>query len=305
MENTVSINKNKENTLEFSLTVEGLSGGEDLDVRLNIQTNRCDYVFKAIKDIQDKYKVTIPVMPELEKTMYPCRLEVITQDGYYFNAMNGNINVVTDANITGQPASHTPSSVVNKPTASIPTPPEEQVEDEEDIEIEITSSPDKKTSSSIADMTRKFINDRKAKDDLNEKQDKPKSSVGIKEESTKNIKPIKEDVKEEKAKPIEQKATKEDSNIRSVLDAAKKVISEHKASIKDTPKEPKKEAEQDDKKVVSESKKKDVVEPVETKEEKPSNDNDVKIKAILGEAGHQSAPKTKSPLIKKKSRTKG
>jgi hypothetical protein len=88
----VSINNNKENILEFDLSVEGIPS-KDINAKLVIHANEMELGFQCIKKEGDKWTVTLPALPILERTAYPFHFDIIA-DGYHFEPMKGTINVV-------------------------------------------------------------------------------------------------------------------------------------------------------------------------------------------------------------------
>lgn len=92
MENIVSINNTKPNTLEFDVTCEGLET-KGMKVRFCIKAKGMDLQFAAKKAKGDSWGVKLPVLPMLDKTAYNFHIEVIS-DGYYFEVLKGTVNVV-------------------------------------------------------------------------------------------------------------------------------------------------------------------------------------------------------------------
>lgn len=88
----VTITNKKKNELEFEIEVEGLTV-EPSDIRFVIETSEMDYAFKCSKKKGNTCTVSIPALSQLEKTMYPFRIEVVI-DGYHFTPMKGQVNVV-------------------------------------------------------------------------------------------------------------------------------------------------------------------------------------------------------------------
>jgi len=88
----VSINNNKENVLEFDLSVEGIDT-KDIDAKLVIHANEMELGFQCIKKEGNKWTVTLPALPILERTAYPYHFDIVA-DGYHFEPMKGTINVV-------------------------------------------------------------------------------------------------------------------------------------------------------------------------------------------------------------------
>lgn len=119
MTDTVSINNTKENTLEFDLSLQGISPA-DMEVRFVVEAVGMELAFKCIKQENGKWKVDLPILPILEKTMYQFHFSVIA-DGYYFEPLRGNINVVGSAELyVSQP----------KNVKLLPTEPVEEITDD-------------------------------------------------------------------------------------------------------------------------------------------------------------------------------
>lgn len=127
----VSINQQKENTLQFNVTIEGTEASDAI-VRLAIDLNDGSLLsFVCIRLEGNNYEARIPVLSHIARTAYPCYIEVIT-NGYYFKAMKGVVNITGSATITAQP-----TSTVNT-TKSV---------DEEDKDAENTEDKEAKTES--------------------------------------------------------------------------------------------------------------------------------------------------------------
>lgn len=88
----ISINNNKEQILEFTLSIEGLDT-KDMNTRLVIHANNMELGFQAINKEGNNWIVKLPPLPILERTAYPYHLDIIA-DGYHFEPMKGTINVV-------------------------------------------------------------------------------------------------------------------------------------------------------------------------------------------------------------------
>lgn len=118
MDNMININNTKANTLEFEMTIEG-ANASDVDCHFVISAKDQDFRFKAIKEDDNHWKVTIPAMPYLERTTYNCYTEVVTE-GQYFKPMDGNVNVVGSADIyISTPANKTVESDIKKKKVAI------------------------------------------------------------------------------------------------------------------------------------------------------------------------------------------
>lgn len=109
MDNVITINNTKKNTLEFDVSIQGLDT-KDVDVKFVIKTKGMDLAFAAKHDKGDTWSVTIPELPMVEKTTYKCHVCVVA-DGYYFEPMKGTVNIVgsheiyttTPKNVTLEP----------------------------------------------------------------------------------------------------------------------------------------------------------------------------------------------------------
>ncbi len=101
-EHIVSINQQKENILQFHVSIEG-TDADDAIVRLVVDLhNGMMLVFPCVNLSGEEYEARIPALTHIERTAYPCFIEVIT-NGYYFKAMKGVVNVTSSATITAQP----------------------------------------------------------------------------------------------------------------------------------------------------------------------------------------------------------
>lgn len=104
-EEIVSINNLKENILQFELTVEGLST-KDFDAKFVIHSSDMEMAFPCKKGDDNKWTVTLPPLPMLERTAYPFHLQVVAE-GFQFRPMRGAVNVV------GSPEVYAPAGVKN------------------------------------------------------------------------------------------------------------------------------------------------------------------------------------------------
>ncbi len=110
----VSINNNKENILEFDLSIEGINP-KDINAKLVIRANEMDLGFQCVRKEGNKWNVTLPALPILERTAYPFRFDIIA-DGYHFEPMKGTINVVGSHDLyVTTPKNPTVSSPEKKP----------------------------------------------------------------------------------------------------------------------------------------------------------------------------------------------
>lgn len=112
----VSINQQKENIIQFHVSIEG-TDSDDATVRLVVDLhNGMMLTFPCVKLSGEEYEARIPALTHIERTAYPCFIEVIT-NGYYFKAMKGVMNVTGSATITAQPTTtFNKTSSESKPT---------------------------------------------------------------------------------------------------------------------------------------------------------------------------------------------
>jgi len=99
MENVVSINHTKDNSIEFDLSTEGV-GTDTMTVRMIIKMKGISLCFDAKKKAKkgDTWTVKIPPLSMVEKTVYNFSIEV-QSDGYVFTPMEGLLNVNGDAKL--------------------------------------------------------------------------------------------------------------------------------------------------------------------------------------------------------------
>lgn len=113
-EEIVSINNLKENLLEFELTVKGLTE-ENFDTKFVIHSADMEMAFPCKKGENNKWSVTLPPLPMLERTAYPFHLQVVAE-GFQFRPLRGSVNIV------GSPEVYASASVTSKKIES-PTKP--------------------------------------------------------------------------------------------------------------------------------------------------------------------------------------
>jgi hypothetical protein len=179
MENVVSINHTKENIIEFDISIEGIET-KDISVRFIIDAKNMNIGFDAKKKKGDTWTVKIPAITVLEKTAYNFKIEVIA-DGYYFQPMDGVINVVGSAELY---------STVPK---NITIEPKNKKEDKKDKKTKVT----KENTYIKKTKNREKSIEQLADEILNENTITKKPIIKEKEKST-----IKENDKEEKIKNI-------------------------------------------------------------------------------------------------------
>lgn len=110
MDNVVSINNTKENTLELDVSVQGLDT-EDIRVWFGVRANGMDISFDCKREGEgDKWTCVVPPLPFLERTAYPCSVCIVA-DGYYFEPLSGTLNVVGSAEVY----STAPKNITIKP----------------------------------------------------------------------------------------------------------------------------------------------------------------------------------------------
>ncbi len=116
-ENIIALANKKKNEIEFEMEVEGLTVAPS-DIRFIIETDVMEYAFKCSKKKGKLYKVTIPPLPQLEKTLYPFKIEAVI-DGYHFTPMTGQVNVAGAFDVYVSDAKNTtvapPKKVTKKP----------------------------------------------------------------------------------------------------------------------------------------------------------------------------------------------
>lgn len=221
MENVVTINNTKKNVLEFDMSIQGLDA-KDVDVKFVIKTKNMDLAFKAKHDSGDKWSVTIPELPMVERTAYKCCI-VVVADGFFFEPMKGTVNVVGSheiysskpKNVTLEPEEGSKKKVEKK------TPPKKTEVKE--------SLPLRAREKTIEQLARELMSQHKedtAKKPIEEAKEKsvPK---------TPDIVSAKEPTKEVTAKPVEEKkvlkesapkpTTSADENARKVIEVLESV----------------------------------------------------------------------------------
>lgn len=92
MDNLVSINHTKENTLKFNLSIEGINPS-DIVAKFVIHGENMELGFTAERATGDEWTILIPALPVLERTAYPFHFDVVA-DGYHFEPLRGTVNVV-------------------------------------------------------------------------------------------------------------------------------------------------------------------------------------------------------------------
>lgn len=156
MDNIITITNVRENNLEFDLSVTGVDDSNAV-ARFVIRTEKVNFAFPCGRN-GSKWEVNIPAMPQLERTMYPFSIEFIA-DGYFFEPMVGQVNVVGTADIyittpknpTVQPPQPEPTGrpVPEPVVAVVPVPSETTTEGKKPLTTKqlITSAISDQTSS--------------------------------------------------------------------------------------------------------------------------------------------------------------
>ena len=111
MDNVVTINNQKTNTLELDVSVQGLNTN-DVRVWLSVSTENMDLQFECRRESGDKWVVDVPPLPFINRTAYPCSVRIIA-DGYFFEPLNGTMNVIGNAEVY----SSTPANITLAPKA--------------------------------------------------------------------------------------------------------------------------------------------------------------------------------------------
>jgi hypothetical protein len=183
-EHIISINQQKENTVQFQVSIEG-TDASDITVRLVMDLNNGTLImFPCVKINGSEYEARIPVLSHIERTAYPCYIEVLT-NGYYFKAMKGVINVMGSATITAQP-----TAVMPKKSPESTKDKEEKDADQKEEGFDVLKT--KPTLPSLGVSGVKELAERAVRD-------------AIASTKSKTVKPV---VKEEKSTKEETKAEK-------------------------------------------------------------------------------------------------
>lgn len=122
MDNVVTINNQKTNTLELDVSVQGLNT-TDIRVWLCVAAEGMELCFECNREGHgEKWVVIVPPLPFITRTAYPCSVKIVA-DGYYFEPLNGTMNVIGSAEVY----SSTPQNVELKPSDKTKTAEEEKV----------------------------------------------------------------------------------------------------------------------------------------------------------------------------------
>jgi hypothetical protein len=132
MDNVVTINNTKTNVLELDVSVQGIDTA-DIRVWLSVLAEGIELCFECTREgYGEKWVVTVPPLPFITRTAYPCAVKIVA-DGYYFEPLNGTMNVTGNAEVY----STTPQNIELKPADS----EEKKEEKEEKVEEKITALP--------------------------------------------------------------------------------------------------------------------------------------------------------------------
>lgn len=93
----ITLSKFKANTFEFELETDGIAMNE-ADVSFIIESSAMNLMFEANHLDGRKWEVVVPPLPILKKTMYPFKITLATE-GYFFEPMNGSVNVVGEGSV--------------------------------------------------------------------------------------------------------------------------------------------------------------------------------------------------------------
>jgi len=149
MDNVITITNVRKNDLDFDLSIEGIEDA-NAKVRFVIKTDKVDFAFPCTRD-GAKWSVEIPEMVQLERTMYPFCIEVVCE-GYFFEPMKGQVNVVGSADIYASTPTNT-AIVPPKPKNIVPAP---------------TVRPQEESIAAIAERMMKKMNKEKKKEPVKE-----------------------------------------------------------------------------------------------------------------------------------------
>ena len=315
MDNVVTVTNTKENILEFELTVQGLSA-KKVEAKFIIKAKGMEFAFPCESGEGNKWSVTIPPMPQLERTAYNCCISVVA-DGYYFEPMTGTVNVVgTHEVYSSTPKNKTVEPDTEEKKEKKKAPPKKKAKKEE---VKETAKSREKGIDQIARelMEKKVGPDIEKTKEADDKVHEVLESVGInvtKKPSGKRprlglvpesklpekdepvVKEAKEEPKTEPEKVIE-KPTEPD--IQKIVEDAKKAVEEKKLIPEDLkPKkvEPKKpEPKKEEPKVVKEEKKPEPAKVIPLEPPVPATkEKDEQVVAMLEEFGIRPKKKVRT-----------
>jgi len=192
MDNVISINNLKDNTIEFDIETQGFDKTVDISVRLVVSANPVVFAFNCIKEM-DKWVCKIPAMAYLTPSAYPFVIEVII-DGYFFEALRGILNVTISKDVY----------VKIPKSAKTIVPPDSSKEEEEETptkpttpkvkEVEFSKIKDNKQSTKGVETLAKKI-----MADVEEDEEEKKS---LKKDEKKKSEKKKEEMSEEQNRAI-------------------------------------------------------------------------------------------------------
>ncbi len=287
-DNILALTNQKKNEIEFELEVDGLTVAPS-NIRFIIETSEMEYAFNCTKKKGKVYKVTVPPLPQLEKTLYPFRIEAVI-DGYHFIPMEGQINVSGSFEVY---ASNTKNTTVAPPkkTAVKAEKQKDAKPEEKDIAAlakKVLGKKDSATKSTVKKTTAKKAPAKK------EEQEKPVVKKSAPRKAAKKVEP-KKTVKEVKT-AIDLVNVEADNLVKDAI----QTLRENVSSIKPKP-VPKTDRKPFFKKVTG--KKKCVVEEPE-KVAPVVDPKDIKVQAILEADETVSAPTEPVVTFKKGKRVK-
>jgi len=216
MDNIVTINNTKENTFELNVSVQGLST-PDIRVWFTISANGMDICFACEREGSgDKWICKVPPLPFIDRTAYPCSLQVVG-DGYYFEPFNGTLNVVGNAEIY----STKPENVTVKPAnRQADKPKEDEKKDEKKSNVIKLEPPSKNKTKSKEKSIEQIAEElTKKKEDAAAKK-KPATVKATQRAKAKKI--LKEEATEKAAKIKAAKSKKIDETVKKIATNKKK-----------------------------------------------------------------------------------
>ena len=179
MDNLVTITNIKENDIEFNVDVQG-NKNEEINVTFIIEAKDMEIGFPA-KKIDDKWCVTIPPLPFLEKTGYNFHINVVV-DGYLFEPLRGMVNVVG----THEVYTTTPKNVTISST--VPDNSSDETSVEQLLKHNISNEEETITNSNESSITNNTVRDIIQSISSGVKKKKPnKKKATFKEQSIKKL----------------------------------------------------------------------------------------------------------------------
>ena len=154
MKNNINIIKNKNNTLELDIEIEGIET-KTAECYLVISTDEMDLSFKCLNTIKTTWSVVIPAISRLEATSYSFHIYMVI-DGYYFKPHTGvitvtNSNEIIVSDISNKSLKATRNTEKAHTTKDIPKP------DKKDKKIPKATESKKTTKRSISDIATKIM----------------------------------------------------------------------------------------------------------------------------------------------------